>query len=100
VSARAALAFMLGGLVLLVVAGLVIHYDRPPPEQTCTEAADRWDECVPVTIGPIANKLLTGGKRDIPACVADEMTVAMYERCLPEPDCVRFWQCLQEFVKE
>jgi hypothetical protein len=102
VSARVAVGIMFVGVLLLVAAVFAWRREAPNPEEICASAADRWEECISLLTGSEVVTSMARAKRDegIPACVADPITVSMYERCLSQPDCTAFMDCLKEFVSQ
>jgi hypothetical protein len=54
--------------------------------------------CVDETLGPEA-AALARSKEAIPACAADEKTVAMYDECLPSATCEAFMDCMTRYAE-
>lgn len=66
----------------------------------CERAAERYVGCMEKLLGEEAGALARSKQKEgIPACAQDPMTVAMYDKCLPEPDCARFQGCMTEFAE-
>ena len=73
--------------------------ERSTSERTCKEAGERYKGCVGDMLGPEAKAFASRPERDgTAACVADPMTVTMYETCLPKTGCDAFMNCLTDYA--
>ena len=67
--------------------------------KTCEQAFTRYTRCLGELLGPDA-EALARAKDGTDQCVRDDATVAMYRKCLPQPSCSQFLQCLEDYVIE
>jgi hypothetical protein len=66
----------------------------------CKKAASRYIGCMEELLGKEAGELAKQKQDEgIPACIKDQMTVAMYRKCLPMKDCPAFQKCISDFAK-
>ena len=84
---------------LVLVVALAACKGRGEAKKVCEEAGKKYVSCVREIVGP-EMAALAEGKDGVDACSRDDKTVAMYKKCLPETECTKFMDCIEDYARD